>query len=186
MPELTQDRLKELLQYNPDTGVFTWKRRDVKWFTDGHFRAMTNCKKWNTKNAGEKAGFCCSTWGYILISVLKKKYRAHHLVFLYQNGNLPKGQVDHINHDRSDNRWVNLREVTHRENSLNQTCRATNKSGFTGVSFNKKREKWYSSIMVSGKTINLGQFTSKDDAILARQNANKEYGFHNNHGRSIA
>lgn len=105
------------------------------------------------------------------------------LVWLMFNGYLPKGEIDHINGIRSDNRIENLREVTRVENSRNQQIKSNNVSGAIGVRFNQHIDKWESYIKVNYKKIHLGSFNSKQSAIKARKDAEKKYGFHENHGR---
>lgn len=133
-------------------------------------------------NIGDVAGSPVSG-GYLNITINQKKYRAHKLVWLMFNGCLPKGEIDHINGVRSDNRIENLREVTRVENARNQQIRSNNTSGITGVRFNLHIGKWESYIKVNYKKEYLGSFDKKEDAIKARKNADKEYRFHENHGR---
>lgn len=164
MPTLTQERLKELLHYNLDTGIFTWKARRSQRAEKGSV-------------AGSK-----HTKGYVIIGIDRKLYRAHRLAFLYVNGAMPDDQVDHINHVRDYNAWANLRESTGKENSCNQSMRCTNTSGVMGVSWYKLRSKWLAIIQAEGKSLNLGYFNKKEDAIAARQAAAIRYGYHENHG----
>lgn len=90
--------------------------------------------------------------------------------------------IDHIDHDRSNNKKENLRTVTVKENNKNASIRSDNKSGICGVSFRKRRNKWVAQIRVSGKNKTLGWFSNIEDAKSARYRAEKEYGFHHNHG----
>lgn len=122
--KLTQDELKELLHYDPDTGVFTWKVSPT-----------------NNVKVGDVAG-CRYPEGYIKVHFKGKPYRAHRLAFLYMTGEWPKDQVDHINHIRDDNRWRNLRDVSHQENHRNMTRQKNNTSGVTGVYWEKAKKKW--------------------------------------------
>jgi len=162
---ITQERLKEVLHYDPGTGIFTNK------ITRGSRSVL-----------GSEPGCICTDTGYIVMNVDYCKYSAHRLAFLYMNGELPKIQTDHINGVRSDNRWDNLREVTASENQQNQRKSKRNKSGFTGVSWDKQTSKWHAQIMAGNKVIHLGHFDEKKDAIKARAAANIKYGFHPNHG----
>lgn len=164
MRALTQKRLKELLHYSPGTGLFT--------------RLVT---RGNSK-AGKKAGSKHSA-GYLSIRIGSKAYFCHRLAHLYMSGKFPSGQVDHEDHNRSNNKWKNIQtSVTHRGNSINISLRYDNKSGFNGVWFDKKNNKWKADIFVHGKKICLGTHVKKSDAIAARKVANKEHGFHINHG----
>ena len=160
---LTQERLKELLHYDPDTGLLHRK---------------TSIRG---ANKGDVAGKDYQG-GYLMLSVDSKAYLVHRLIFLYIIGKPPDRQVDHINHIRSDNRWCNLRDVTQSENQRNALMMKRNKSGFTGVSWNIKSKKWQVTIMIDRKNKNLGHYKSKEDAIKARIEANKKYGYSNGHG----
>lgn len=91
--------------------------------------------------------------------------------------------VDHINGNRSDNRWSNLREVTKSENSKNMALLNTNKSGVAGVFWNKGKKKWTARIESEGVTTHLGHFESLDRAAEVRKQAESIFGFHKNHGR---
>ena len=98
----------------------------------------------------------------------------------------PKGvQVDHINHDRLDNRRANLRLVTHSENQRNRSVRKDSSSGFIGVYFVARLNKWRAQIYVN-RTLNLGYFSTLEEAVAARKAANLVHGFHENHGASLA
>jgi hypothetical protein len=89
MTELTAERLRELLNYDPDTGVFTWRVRPV-----------------HSHRVGDIAGSVRTTRGYRLIGVAGRVYKAHRLAWLYMMGEWPKDQIDHINRDPSDNRFL--------------------------------------------------------------------------------
>ena len=100
-----------------------------------------------------------------------------------ETGSLPSENIDHKNHRRNDNKFSNLRLANHGENSKNMEIYASNTSGVTGVYWNKREHKWHAQIRVSGKRIHLGFFVELDDAKAARQAANTQYGFHQNHGK---
>jgi HNH endonuclease len=162
---ITQSELKEILHYNHDTGVFT--------------RLVSTG---NRVKVGEIAGYSMGC-GYISIGVHKKYYLAHRLAWLYMTGYWPNDKIDHINHIRDDNRFCNLREVTHRENLMNSSMYKNNSSGITGVYWYKKYSMWLIMISIKGKQINLGYFVDKFEAICARKSAENKYGFHINHGK---
>ena len=167
--ELTQAQLKEQINYDKDTGIFTWNY-------------STSMKK-----AGAEVGYICKNYGYKLIRINtnKKSYlaRAHRLAWLYIYGYTPKEHIDHINHDRADNRIVNLREVNNRANHKNKKMNPRNKSGYNGVHYNKRDERWVAQITSGDKIIHLGVFKSKADAIETRKEADIIYGYHTNHGK---
>ena len=98
-------------------------------------------------------------------------------------GKWPKERMDHINHIRKDNRWLNLRETTNQENNKNASKRKDNTSGVPGVYWAKHCNKWLASINNGGERVNLGGFTDWFEAVCAKMSANNKYGFHSNHGR---
>lgn len=144
---LTQERLKELIHYNPETGVFTW---------NGRFKGV---KK--SRVAG-----CITSQGYVLIRIDGVLYKAHRLAFLYMTGRFPEKDVDHMNGNPGDNRWTNLRNVSHSENMRNVLHKAAS-SKYTGVSFCSATGRWKSQINLSGKNRNLGRFLSEKEACAA-------------------
>lgn len=161
---ITQSELKELLNYNPETGAFTWavSRQRIK--------------------KGRVAG-SYDRYGYRRIRLNGMDYGAHRLVWLYVYGEWPKDEVDHINHVRDDNALLNLRAVTHEENQKNKSIFSRNKSGITGVRWCKTYKKWTAGIRVNKNQKGLGYFNDKFEAICARKSAENKYGFHENHGK---
>jgi hypothetical protein len=164
MDTLTQKELKESLHYEPKTGVFTWL-----------------ASRGNSVKVGDIAGYI-DKLGYRFIKINGKMYKAHRLVFLYMTGKFPPDEIDHLNHLRYDNRFVNLRHATRVENSRNRSMNSNNTSGFNGVYWHEGASKWRVRIRVNGKDKHLGLFTDMDDAIIARKKANVENEFHANHG----
>lgn len=160
---ITQSELKELLHYNPDAGIFEWRKT----------------------RPGVKAGSCAgyNIRGYVSIEINNIPYFAHRLAWLYAHGVWPKEQIDHINHIKNDNRLSNLREVSSFINHQNQKLNKNNKSGVCGVYWCNERGSWNAVIKVFYKRIFLGRFTDKFEAICARLSANNKYGFHENHGK---
>jgi len=121
----------------------------------------------------------------------KKPYvfKAHRLAWLYMTGKWPEKDIDHINHNPTDNRWENLRPINDKENSKNKKLQPNNKSGFNGVHFqeynrnDKTYRYWIAQIGLNNEIIYLGSFKNKEGAIQARKEANIKYGFHENHGK---
>ena len=114
--------------------------------------------------------------GYVVVFFNGKIYKAHRLIWAIVHGELPKGHIDHINGNRSDNRIQNLRVVTQQQNSHNQqNINKRNKSGFRGVCWNRKSSKWQASISVNSKTIYIGVFSTPENAHLAYLDAKKVY-----------
>ena len=157
---ITQEYLKSQLHYNKETGIFT--------------RLVSQSNR-------IKVGSVAGSWdneGYLRISVGGKRYLSHRLAWLYINGQLPKLQIDHINHNRSDNRIANIREVTQQDNLKNKSIQKNNNSGHPGVTWHKLHKKWSAQISIKGKYKHLGWFANIEDAINARKIANVEHNFH--------
>lgn len=177
--ELTQEYLKECLDYNPDTGSFTWKERPAD-----HFKDLKGFRIHKARFANKEAGTIGSQ-GYSHIFINKKSYRLQRLAWLYCYGYMPLLFVDHINGIRSDNRLSNLREVSNTENIKNGKKRKNNTSGVQGVSWHQKAGKWMAQIMVDRKSVYLGLHETLSAAISARKEAEIKYNFHKNHGRTM-
>lgn len=125
------------------------------------------------------------THGYIRVSWMYRKIDAHRVIWYYMTGQLPAKheQIDHINHIRDDNRWNNLRIAERVANLRNQSQSKSNVSGQTGVRWHEPLGKWHARIKVDYITHHLGYFESFEDAVAARKQAEKFYGFHENHGK---
>ena len=159
---ITQEKLLKLFDYNLDTGVFTYK---------------TNTRN---KNKGDIVG-AIGSHGYLTVAIKRKHYLLHRLAFLYVTGSFPD-TVDHINHNKLDNRWINLRDVKSQDNAKNRSLSDMNTSGCIGVSWNKGSKRWRAKIQVDGKQVHLGYFSEFSEAVNARKNAEVLYGYHKNHG----
>ena len=120
---------------------------------------------------------------YIKIGVDGVKYYAHRLAWLYIHGSFPVCCIDHISGDGTDNRMSNLREASYQENSKNMARQSKSKSGVTGVIYSKWHDKWIARITDNKIQKYLGSYNDKQDAIKARLDAERDMGFHNNHGR---
>lgn len=122
--------------------------------------------------------------GYCVTRVMGKFYLIHRIIWEMINKPLLDGeQIDHINHNRSDNKINNLRVVTNKVNTRNQSKSLANKSGVTGVFWASNRNKWCATIMVDARNKHLGYFNEMSDAIKARRASEAVYGFHPNHGK---
>jgi len=167
---ITQERLKEQLTYNPETGLFTWN-------------VTTQCGMKVVK--GTIAGsFNTDNTGYTRISIDCKSYQAHRLACFYMTGKWPI-QTDHNDHIRSNNRWNNLRFSTHQENARNTKLREDNTSGIVGVCHTASKKKFRSFITNDKKQVHLGIFSDFFDACCARKSAEYKYGYHENHGMRL-
>lgn len=134
---------------------------------------------------GSEAGSLDKSSGYVCIRLDGKLYQAHRIIWEMFNGPIPEGmQIDHINHIRCDNRLINLRLVTQKENRKNNSRQKNNTSGIAGVYWDKNRGKWHVQIKLDGKTRALGRFDDFFEACCARKSAERFLGFHINHGRS--
>jgi hypothetical protein len=152
---ITQDQLKSLLTYDPSTGkLFNKVTRNT--------RAQKNCET-GTVN----------TNGYVVVTIDGKKHLAHRLIWLMMTGSLPPHEIDHINRNRSDNAWSNLRAVTRLENSWNTGAHKNSKSGHKGVAYVSKSNKWQVQLRVRGKTHYIGQYFDVMSALAAREEAEK-------------
>lgn len=153
---LTAARLKELLRYCPDTGVFDW-------ISNNGMRVCIG------KPVGSKSR------GYLRIRVDGKKYFAHRLAWLYVHGEWPEHELDHVNRDRADNRIANLRPASDTQNQRNRGIQRNNSSGVTGVYWRPADRKWQAMIKINKKLISLGVFALKGDAVQARRAAEVEH-----------
>lgn len=146
----------------PSNTVIGYTTKMEKFYFDREDLPLVEQYCWHIKDKGYLQGYNTNTG---------KMIQFHRLVT-----NCPKDKVvDHINHNTMDNRKENLRICTVAENNKNKSIYKRNKSGVTGVSWNKARNKWYATIGVNGKLINLGRYTNKEDAIKARREAEIKY-----------
>jgi hypothetical protein len=123
---------------------------------------------------------------YYRISIDDGRYYAHRLIWIYHFGNIPKGyEIDHISGDPGNNKIDNLRIVTRQDNARNIAILSNNTSGYHGICLRKDCQKYEVFIKVNGKKKYLGLTKELDDAIMLRKDAEKLYGFHENHGRRI-
>lgn len=173
---LTPEICHELIDLDKESGIMTWRIRGYKWFKD-----KKACLWWNKRYAGKQA-FTAFGKGYNQGVLLGKNYYAHRLIWFMITGEWPK-EIDHINGVRNDNSWGNLRLVDRQENSKNQRKPKNNTSGQVGVSLCPKTQKWRAFITENYKTTALGYFDTFQEACFARLEAERKYGYHENHGR---
>lgn len=155
--EISAARLRELLHYDPETGVFT---RRV------------------TRNAIAKAGTVAGTLdrgGYVAIMVDGRRHKAHRLAWLYVYGKWPSGCLDHINRLTGDNRISNLREVTYSENQQNTLLQSNNTSGYRGVVWDHKKRRWKATIGINNRNQCLGNYRTPEEAFEAYKSAALKY-----------
>jgi len=173
---VSPDVLSNLLLYEPKTGKLYWLKRDRDYFPSDWSH-----KVWNKRYSDVEA-FTTNTKGYLSGRIFDKGYLAHRVCFALFHGHWPKGGVDHIDGDPSNNTIGNLRDVTSSENSRNTKRHSHNTSGVTGVYFESYTDRWVVSAEKHGKRLKR-RFLNKDDAVSWRKQLDHELGFHENHGR---
>lgn len=147
---MTQDELKELVSYDPNTGIFLRLKK-----TSNRIN-MSSASGWR------------DAYGYIELTLAGKRCKAHRMAWLYMTGKAPSKEIDHINRVKDDNRFCNLRDVGRLENELNKGIQSNNTSGFKGVSLQKQSGKWESYVCSHGKKKSLGLFETPELAANAR------------------
>ena len=157
---LTQKELKELLHYNPETGVFTWRVSPS-----------------STAKVGQVAGHTNKKTSYLQIGLVSKLYQGHRLAWFYMTGEWPRKYIDHINGVKDDNRWVNLREATSQQNMFNKSSLRGSSSNYKGVHWHKITKKWAAQTILNYKNHYLGVFDCEHEAALVyNQFALKQHG----------
>lgn len=148
---LSWERLHRILRYDPVTGVWTWLHPETM----------------NKKPISAVAG-TISVHGYRIITFEGVKYRAARLAWFYMTGEWPAEEIDHENRIKDDDRWINLRDASRSENSLNRDLQSNNTSGARGIHWNIEKEKWYMAVKKDGVSHFGGNFDFLDEAIEAR------------------
>jgi len=147
--DLTQEYLRDRLDYDPETGIFTWKDHP---------------DNPNGVKAGDIAGSLNKIDKYVHIRLRGRSYLAHRLAFLWMAGFFPEYGDIHINACREDNRWANLRHMSQMRDIHN---RSSTTSGVPGVTWNKQRQMWEAEVLLNGEKIHLGYHLTLLDAALA-------------------
>ena len=168
--------LRQLLRYEPETGKLFWRHRPASMF-----KFPSHARIWNDRFDGKEIS-AITSHGYVTLSIFDKQHAAHRICFAIYYGKYPENQIDHINGVRSDNRILNLREVTGRENAKNRKTYSRNATGVNGVSL-KSSGKYVAYINGRDGQIYLGSFNSLDEASSARALAEASHGYSPNHGR---
>lgn len=169
-----QDYLRQCFTYEPITGGLAWRVRP-----DSHFVRRAVCNRWNAKYAGKPSGSSHSR-GYRQVTLDGSNYFAHRIAWKLMLSEDADNEIDHINHCKADNRWINLRKVSSEENNRNLPLHRNNKSGITGVSWCKKNGNWQTH--VGGEP--QGYYDSLADAESAVVAARIAKGYHPNHGKA--
>lgn len=153
---LTQEKLREILHYDPDSGAWTWIKP-----------ASYNVE------VGQAAG-TVSFYGYRIITINRKKYRSARLAHLYMTGSWPVFEADHENRCKLDDRWDNIRDLSRSENALNRDTQSNNESGTRGVHWDFDRSKWFVQVKKDNVTHFIGRYDDFDEAVSARDEAVKK------------
>lgn len=140
---LTAKRARELLSYDPATGILRWR------------------------STGRKAGNLEKSTGYVRVRIDGSRQYAHRLAFLVTTGDWPSFNIDHKNLIRDDNRWDNLRQATLSQNGANARLSSANKTGFKGVEWAPHAKRWRARLRFMGRRINLGYFDTPEEAHAA-------------------
>ena len=149
---ISQEKVRSLFDYNPQTGEFIRK----------HFIVGSSFDR-----VGKPAG-TISADGYCRLSIDKRLYLLHRLIWLWHYGYLPESEIDHVDRDRGNNRIENLREVSTQCNSKNKDVRSDNKTGVTGVFWYERYQAYQASIRVNGSSIHLGYYAELIEAVCHR------------------
>lgn len=153
---ITPEKLAEIFNYDPTTGELRWKMRISQKSAIG-------------KIAGSK-----HRDGRVIVTINYRHYKVHRIAWAIMTGKWPEKEIDHINHNPSDNRWENLREATRSQNMKNLSISKTNKSGYKGVSWHSVGKKWQAHIKANGINHYLGLFETAEEASKAYQNASQK------------
>ena len=165
-PGVSPKELRACFDYDKHTGAITWKVQRSNVYV------------------GDRAGHV-GTDGYRTISINGMAYKAHRIAWALAYGRWPRCELDHINHKRDDNRIKNLR-LAHQNGNHRNKCTYTNsKSGKSGVHWHKTKKKWRAQICIDKKQSHLGFFDNLSDAVKSRKNAEKNAGYHVNHGMRL-
>ena len=161
----TQDYLNEALIYDQSGGTLTWKTRPLHHFTNAH-----GMNTFNSQHSG-KTVLSEANGRYFVIRIAGKVYLSHRVIWKLMTGVDPISKIDHRDTNKKNNAWKNLRQATQQQNGFNRGLSSTNKTGFKGVSWDKRDSKFYASIRAGGKSTSLGRFNTKEEAAEAYRSA---------------
>ena len=164
---VTPELIRELLNYDPKTGLFTWKKRGGSWFKDrgGRYTAEWCQKSFNNKHGGKPAFTAETSKGYLTGGIMRRNFFAHRVAWAHFHGSWPKFTIDHINRDKGDNRIENLRDVSRVVNNHNVERR---KGEYVGVAWWEPSRKWLARISKDGEFYYLGYYDTAIEAARVR------------------
>ena len=171
--------MRQLVDYDPDTGAMYWRRRPVGMFSHGRHTQERSARIWNAQNAGRKIENRSSN-GYLSVHVGvggRRSILAHRVAWCLFYGEWPSGMIDHMNGERDDNRIANLRIASPSENGRNRRKNVTNTSGCKGVYFCKQKRRWRAFMKLDGKVLHFGYHKTIEAAKEARAAAEAQHGF---------
>lgn len=159
---LTQAKIKSILHYNPDTGIFTRLHNSYR-----------------SNNAGKEVGYIGKK-GYIRLDItidgIKHKLLAHRIAWLYMTGEIPSECIDHIDENKTNNSFKNLRQATNAQNHQNRSnITSRSSTGFVGVSYFKRDGNYSAQIVVNGKNKHIGYFDTAEEASKAYLSVKEKY-----------
>lgn len=174
---MTAEYVRECLDYDPETGAFTWKIRPRH-----HFPTENGWRRVNAGYAGKPAG-CFDSKGYLRVRIANELHHGHRLAWLLTHGDWPREDIDHANGNKHDNRITNIRQAKCAENLRNSRLRKDSSSGVKNVYMDKRDGVWRVYLTIGGRQRHLGGHASKADAEAAAKEARiQHYGEFANHG----
>lgn len=174
--------LKSVLDYDEETGDFTWKPR-----IESDFSTKCQFVSWSNRFAGKKAGTIVTKKrkSYLKINLGGKNYYAHRIAYAILNDCWPENEIDHINGNSLDNSKTNLRRVTRKENCRNVSLIPNSTSGYCGVNWHEPSGKWRARVKIDGKENYIGLFDDPQEAAIRIKAIRDAVGFHKNHGQDL-
>lgn len=178
--QILEPLIESVFASDLERGLLFWRTRPRE-----HFQTEQAWGRWNTLFSGKEAGGFSEVVKYRMLKVCGHSFYVHRILWRMATGCWPTEFIDHINGDKTDNRIANLREVSRTENQRNRAQGGANTSGRVGVYLDKRSGKWEARILVGKVQRHLGYFTDFDEAVRRRKQAERDQGFHPNHGRLV-
>jgi hypothetical protein len=163
------ETLRKLLRYEPETGKLFWRERGREFCKNDRYY-----KTWNSLHANKEAFAQINDQGYKVGSIFNHSYRAHRVIWAMQTGSWPEADIDHIDRNRLNNIWTNLRSATRSQNCANRTPLKNKTSKYHGVCWLSRDKKWQALLIKSDKRVYVGYFSTEIDAAKAYDAAAKK------------